>query len=246
MKTRVPTLAAIVLALAAQPPTAETPTPQDPYLCHFAAGPITVDGKLDEDAWERAEPITMFYALQPEAPTILSPTTARLLWDDARLYLSFECEDEDIWSYSNETDDELWNGDVVEFFVKPSRERLAYYEFVIAPNTTLFDGRYPSRGAGGYHRFKGWTSSAKVATVIDGTDGDPTDIDRGYTVEFAVPLAAFSETPKPAAGTTWTFCVFRYDYSKAYEDPLLLMAMPEAPAWGFHCYENYLPLRFEK
>jgi len=204
-----------------------------------------VDGRLDEAAWKEAAVIDAFYPYQPVDAAVLSPMKARLLWDKDRLYLGVECGDKDVWSFSGEPDDALWNGDVSEFFVKPSVGEPIYYEFVIAPNGALYDARYPSRGAGGSNRFKGWSSHAAIATVVAGTDGDWRDDDEGYTVEAAIPLAAFDEAGLPEAGDTWTFGVFRYDYSKAYEDPLLMMSIPEAPDHGFHSYEGYAPLLFQ-
>lgn len=217
---------------------------QSVYTCYFASGPMTIDGKLDEPAWQKAERITAFHVLQPSNAKKLSPTTVRLLWDDQHVYIAYECVDDDIWSYSKVADDELWNGDVGECFIKPAAKENSYYEFVIAPNGTLFDARYPSRGAGGYRRFKSWSSGATVATRIDGTDGDPRDADRGYTIEMAIPLSAIADGPKPADGATWTFAVFRYDYTKSYEDPLLLMSIPESPHHGFHYYEGYQTMVF--
>ena len=215
------------------------------YPCHFTAGPITIDGRLDEPAWKRAEPITTFYAYKPQDAKRLSPTVARLLWGKQNLYIAIECEDRDIWSYSDKPDDDLWNGDVAELFIKPSTEKLLYYEFVMAPSGALYDARYASRGAGGLARFKDWSSGAQVACAIAGSDGDYHDDDQGYTVEMAIPLSVFPDNMRPAAGLTWTFGVFRYDYSKMFEDPLLMMSIPEAPEWGYHYYEGYAPLTFQ-
>ncbi|MBN2312221.1 MAG: carbohydrate-binding family 9-like protein [Candidatus Hydrogenedentes bacterium] len=218
----------------------------EPYACRLAAGPIAIDGKLDEAAWAKADAITEWHIFQPEGAECLFPSKVRLLWDKEFLYVAFEYEDIDIWSYSNEADSELWRGDVAELFIKPSRENPIYYEFVMAPNGTLYDGWYPSRGAGGYYRFKDWASNAKVATQVNGTDGDPSDDDQGYVVEVAFPMALFPDWAQPTPGMEWTFGAFRYDYSKAYDDPLLMMTIPEAAGHGYHSYEGYLPLRFEK
>lgn len=216
------------------------------YTCHFADTPVKIDGRLDDAAWQKAAKITKFWVLQPESPTRISPTAVRLLWDRQNLYVAFECTDDDIWSYSNKHDDELWNGDVGELFIKPSRGKRAYYEFVTAPNGAQYDGRYTSRGAGGFNRFKGWSSGAKIASKIDGTDGDGSDDDRGYVIEMAIPLEAIIDEPKPADGVTWTFGAFRYDYTKSYEAPLLLMSIPESLHDGFHYYEGYNTLTFKK
>ncbi|MBN1346841.1 MAG: carbohydrate-binding family 9-like protein [Phycisphaerae bacterium] len=215
-----------------------------PYTCHQATGPITIDGKLDEPAWKDAETITTFYPLDPAKTTQTTPTVFRMLWDKQNLYVAFECTDDDVWSYSNKADDELWNGDVGEFFIKPSTQKRPYYEFVTAPNGAQYDGRYSSRGAGGFNRFKGWNAHAKIATKIDGTDGNGDDDDRGYVIEMAVPMKAFAQDGLPADGTVWTFGAFRYDYSKSFEQPLLMMSIPESKS-GFHYYEGYGKLIFK-
>jgi len=245
-KLIVPMVVAVLLMAAADPVKDETPVPLDPYPCHRAAGPIAVDGKLDEAAWREAEPITAFYLLEPRDIGSLPAATVRLLWDDAFLYVAFEYTDDDIWSYSNTPDDELWNGDVAEFFIKPKTDERFYYEFVMAPNGALFDAKYPSRGAGGYLRFRSWSSNAQIATTIRGTDNNDRDNDQGYTVELAIPVSAFPESVCPKEAATWTFGAFRYDYSKSYEDPLLMMSIPKAVGHGYHSYEYYQPLHFVK
>ncbi len=228
-------------------PAAEpAPAVGAPYTCHFAASPVTIDGKLDEAAWKKADVISTFYAYQPDNPPSLTPTKVRFLWDDTNLYVCYECEDDDIWSFSDKDDDTLWDGDVGELFIKPSAKSFEYYEFVMAPSGALYDGRYPARGAGGFHRFKGWSSNAKVATSISGTDDDPTDTDKGYVIEVAIPLSAFGASAQPTNGTSWSFGAFRYDYSKSFEQTLLLMSIPEAPSNGYHYYEGYGPLNFVK
>jgi cellulose/xylan binding protein with CBM9 domain len=218
----------------------------DAYECRYTPSPIIIDGDAADTAWREAIPIDRFYVYQPEEAEVLSATKARLLWDEEYLYALFECADKDVWSYSAKADDSLWNGDVAELFLKPHEDQTRYYEFVIAPNGTLYDARYPSRGSGGALRYSDWSSKARIATRINGTDDDHRDVDTGCTIEMALPWSALSEEDRPQKGDTWRFGVFRYDYSRFFEDPLLLMSIPEAPAWGFHYYEGYLPLVFRE
>lgn len=215
-----------------------------PYVCGLASGSIVIDGRIDEAAWHEASPITTFHAYSPEGAMNLSPTEARILWDSANFYLAISCIDTDIFSCTDEADAESWYGDVGEFFVKPDRNSPVYYEFVISPNGTLYDARYPIRDAESRHHFKAWSSGAQVVSSINGTDGDFSDTDSGYTIEMAIPLSAFHGSTLPADGVTWTFGVCRYDYSKLLDEPLLLMTMRQAPRNGFHCYEEYADLVF--
>lgn len=222
------------------------PTLAPDYNCVHTVGEIVIDGKLNEPTWQKAIVIDTFYAYRPEDAEYLSPTKARLAWDKDNLYVAIECADDDVWSYSEKNDSELWRGDVAEFFVMPDTTSLAYCEFVVAPGGALYDGRYSSRGSGGFYRFVTWQSGANVATIINGTDGDDKDDDTGYTVEMSIPLSKISGKAKPpVVGDTWTFGVFRYDYSKSFESALLLMSIPKSER-GFHYYEGYTPLVFKQ
>jgi dienelactone hydrolase len=62
-----------------------------------APEPITIDGKLDDAAWQGAQPILVdrrhgHAGLVAESP----PMTARLAWDDHYLYLGYEVHDTDL------------------------------------------------------------------------------------------------------------------------------------------------------
>ncbi|MEX2572436.1 MAG: DUF5916 domain-containing protein [Gemmatimonadota bacterium] len=52
-------------------------------------GPVQIDGRLDEDAWQGAVPITHFRQYEPDegAPASL-PTEVRVLYDDQALYIA--------------------------------------------------------------------------------------------------------------------------------------------------------------
>ncbi|MBL4700086.1 MAG: carbohydrate-binding family 9-like protein [Phycisphaeraceae bacterium] len=225
----------------------QTATPLFPtYTCLKTTAPIILDGKLDEADWQNAqitEPKTLF---SPKTPVDIPSTKVRFLWDDDNLYVAFECQDLDVFSYSDQHDAQLWRGDVSEIFLKPSPDKNHYYEFVIAPNGTLYDAQYPSRGAGSMHRFKKWSSNAKIVSQIQGTDNNWHDDDQGYIIEMAIPKSAFKDSGSFKAGDQWTYGACRYDYGKDHEKQLLIMTMPEAPHSGYHYYENYFPIVFKE
>ena len=58
------------------------------------SGPITLDGKLDEDAWKGATPITEFTQFDPEEGKPASQRTeVRFLFDDDALYIGAKMYD---------------------------------------------------------------------------------------------------------------------------------------------------------
>ena len=53
-----------------------------------ASGPIHLDGRLDEPAWQAAPPITSFIQLDPhEGQPASESSEVRLLYDDAAIYV---------------------------------------------------------------------------------------------------------------------------------------------------------------
>ena len=86
----------------------------------------------------------------------------------------------------------------------PNGDTLDYFELELnALNTPwdLFLSRPYRRGGAGLHGFD--FAGLKTAVHLDGTLNDGTDVDRGWTVEVAIPWTAFNIAPRPKPGQTW-------------------------------------------
>lgn len=234
------TVIALLLVTVSSAGQNRQPTPIQAAECRRAEGLVRLDGRLDEPAWEKAQSIRAFIATrQGRAPK--TATTARLLWDDRYLYMAAEMEDSDLYADVLKRNGMTWTNDVIELFLKPSKESLRYYEFQVNPANTPLELDFPSRGAGGYQRFASTTRLGMASAVrLDGTLNRSDDDDRGWTVELRIPWTAFKERPQP--GSEWRFAVCRYDYSKAFERPEL-SSIADLPG-DFHAYEFYPALRF--
>src|ERR1039458_2135068 len=79
------------------------------YTCYRAAGPISVDGKLDEASWRRAPKSAPFVDIVTGEPAWFD-TRVALLWDDAYLYFGFWVEETDVWGTMTERDSKIWEG----------------------------------------------------------------------------------------------------------------------------------------
>ncbi len=245
-------LSAVLLALAAfapeEPKKAEPAVPvQRSVECRWSKGAITIDGRIDEKAWESAVAIKDFvvYWQKRKAKTA---TTARLLWDDRGLYFAAEMEDSDLYALGKQKNGEIWNDDVFELFFKPGGEGVKgrhYYEFEINALNTQLELFLPARGAGGYYRFGPETKLGMESAVkLRGTLNNWKDKDEGWTVEGRIPWTAFEATGgKPKPGDKWRFALCRYDYSTAFEQPELSSTAP-LTAPNFHQYEDYGELVF--
>ena len=72
-------------------------------------------------------------------------TRTRLLWDSEYLYFTAEMEDTDLFADVTRQDDDTWNNDVWELFLKPAGDK-GYYEFHVNAANTKFDIFLPHRG----------------------------------------------------------------------------------------------------
>ncbi len=214
--------------------------------CRRATGPIKIDGKADEPAWANAQEIKNF-AVFWEKRKPKTATRARLLWDDDNLYFTADMEDHDIYADIKGHNGMPWLNDVFELFFKPSKDKLAYYEFQVNAANGQLELFLPSRGAGGWQRFAPLTHlGMESAVTIRGTLNDYSDKDEGWTVEGRIPWTAFQPTGgRPQPGAKWRFSLSRYDYSATFEHPETSASAPLTQS-DFHRYEDYGELTFVK
>jgi hypothetical protein len=140
-------LALAALACAALPfwraPADEPRTfpPPAEFECRWADTPVTIDGKADEAAWQRAQLIDTFYLpwLGARARPARTATKARLLWDREYLYFFADMEDTDLYADVKEHDGQTWDNDVFELFFKPAADKPGYYEFQVNAAGTVMD-----------------------------------------------------------------------------------------------------------
>ena len=205
------TAAALVFAGAA---VAKPIAPDDgvpTYECR-RGGPIVVDGRLDDPAWERAVPTPPFVFPWPAQTGAKQETITRLLWDDQCLYVCYECQDTDITATYNERDDPVYKDDCVEVFIAAAPEKSRFYfGFEMNCSAVLYDYFYahPEAFVALYD-----TGGVRLKTQINGTPNDPSDTDRGWTLELAIPFANFRGVmrgDRPAAGDVWRINMNRWD-----------------------------------
>jgi hypothetical protein len=212
--------------------------------CRWVTDRIRLDGNLDEVAWDRADKMSDFAVYwQNRKPK--TGTVARLLWDSDYLYFSAQMEDSDIYADVKEHNGMTWTNDVIELFLKPAEDKLAYYEFQVNPLNTQLELFFPSRGSGGYQRFAPLTRLGMESVVrLQGTLNKYDDKDTGWTVEGRLPWSAFKATGgRPKAGEKWRFAICRYDFSTAFDKPELSSTAPLTQP-DFHRYEDYGELTF--
>jgi hypothetical protein len=207
--------ATIAVAGAAEPPVS-TRVPELRVDKLDKTQKITIDGKLDEDAWKTAPTTGQFVDVRNGRPSPTSPVggTAKLAWDDTNFYAGFEVRDKDIQGGfpKDAKDPHLWTKDTVEIMVDPDGDgdNKDYYEIQVGPQNLVFDSQFdsynlPKKEPDGPYGHEEWSAKLKSAVVLKGTIDKSDDQDEGYTVEIAIPWKSFSKAEKtpPEVGQTW-------------------------------------------
>jgi len=186
------------------------------YVCRRAAGPIAIDGRLDEPTWRAADVMALSLTDTGAKPRL--GTVVRTLWDDRYLYVGFHCVDTDVWATMAGRDMPLWEEEVVEIFLDDDRDGIGYFELVCNPLGALVDvfclhERHGTR----FKALRDWNADGVLVAVT--VDGDPTrrdTRDRSWTAEWAIPFDQIVMAPHvpPANGDTWRANFYRIEQGR--------------------------------
>lgn len=188
-------------------------------------GSITIDGRLDEQAWQDVPVITGFH-LSANGNAESKATRVRLAWDARYLYVAFDVDDDQVIGTITERDGELWREDAVEVFIDANRDGMSYVEYEVSPRGVFYDAAIAD-----YRPEIEWVKDLNhidipmsiaiykvrdtpYAVHVDGTLNEPGDTDRGWTCEMAISWRDIErgtnvDRPVPRAGDVWHIGLFR-------------------------------------
>ena len=207
-------------------------SPWTTYRCPRADKTPVIRGRIEEAVWTRAPHTTRFVDAATGGVAFLH-TQARLAWDDHGLYIAGELEERDIWTTGEPRDGLVWNENTFEVFLASdgalynlsvnaagdTQELLFIWK-----DACVDGGRYdvddldiarrrpsvvggdagPRHPRGLRWMFDDWTLPGLVAAVrVEGDLNERLDIDRGWTVELALPWSGLTHlldgaNPPPA------------------------------------------------
>lgn len=185
------------------------PSVDVPRLDADVESTLTVDGVLDEAAWERAVRTGSFVEVgsgkQRKDARIRGE--ARMFYTDRGLWIGFDVRDGNVrggWD-PGAVDPHLWERDTVEIMTKPTDDgtNKDYYEIQINPQNLVFDSHFDDYNApkvepAGPFGHQDWAATMRSGVKVHGTLDDDSDKDEGYTVEVFIDFQSFGP-PKGAS-----------------------------------------------
>ena len=179
------------------------------YVCCRSTDPVVIDGRISEPVWDRALWTDLFVDIEGEAkPRPRLATRAKMLWDDAYFYIAAKLEEPHVWGTLREHDQIVFHDNDFEVFIDPDGDTREYYEIEINALGTIFDLFLERTYLDGGPAHHDWDlNGLKAAVHVDGTLNDPADVDRGWSLELALPwrwLAEYAHRPAPPRdGDVW-------------------------------------------
>ena len=190
----------LLLAPAAETQSADTTHAHTrPRMTAAArAGPIVLDGRLDESAWSASTPASGFTQSEPnEGQPATQPTEVRILYDEAALYIGARMFDSlgarGVRSYLSRRDQQE-DGDYLEMIFDTFHDHTGRTVFQINPSGVKTDAGQASSNAD-----PSWDPIWEAATSIDSL---------GWVAEIRIPFAQLRFSRDTSQ--TWGLQVWRY------------------------------------
>jgi len=165
------------------------------YIAYKTTMPITIDGQADEKAWKLAGWTDSFVDIEGlQKPKPKYRTRVKMLWDDNYFYFYAELEEPNVWANITQRDAVIFHNNDFEVFMKPYTDFPQYCEFEMNALNTVWDlllmNAYREDGP----IINNWDiKGLKSAVHINGTINDPSDTDKGWSTEIAIPRSALNE-----------------------------------------------------
>lgn len=188
------------------------------------------------EAFAGAQPLSMSQTWRGSPEPGFRPATVRVGWQDERLLVLAELDDDDIWTAATGHGQRFWElGDTFEIFLAAAGVT-KYIECHVTPLNQRLQLRFPLEGpaALGPDPF--------VNALVPGDDFDSrvwlADDGRGWIALAAIP-GTFAGLPQgPLAGSTWRYSFSRYDASSGTATPVISSTSPH-PVPSFHRQQEW-------
>lgn len=161
------------------------------YVAHYTDEPIIIDGVASESSWNTAVSSELFIDIEgSKIPKY--KTSVKMLWDDEHFYFLAEMEEPHVWGNLKQRDTIIFYNNDFEIFIDPDNDTHNYYEFEVNALNTLWDLFVAKPYREKAPVLNDWDANGFRSSVkVQGTINDPSDTDKGWSIEIAIPFKVF-------------------------------------------------------
>ena len=146
----------------------------------------------------------------------------KMLWDDEALYIAAELEEPHVWAYLTDHDAVIFQDNDFEVFIDPNGDNHDYAEFEMNARNTTWDLLLTKPYKDGGRVLNAWEIvGLKTGVHVDGTLNDPSDTDKGWTLEIKWPWKGLQEIAggvlPPKDGDNWRINFSRVEWDTTIE-----------------------------
>lgn len=187
------------------------------------AAPV-IDGDITDKLWANVPWTDNFTDIEGDKqPAPYYNTRIKMMWDKNYLYVAAEVKDPSVWAYVKKHDEVVFQDNDFEVFIDPNNHAHQYFEIEVNAINTIWDLFLPKpyRNNGG--GLSSWEAMGmKTAVKIQGTLNNPSDTDKGWTVEMAIPFSALrmgnGNVTAPKDGESWRINFSRVEWGTTVKD----------------------------
>jgi len=164
------------------------------YVAFQTDEAITIDGEASEKSWSSVAWSNAFIDIEGvKKPTY--KTQVKMMWDDKNFYILAQMEEPHVWGDITKRDEIVFYNNDFEVFIDPDGDTHNYYELELNALNTVWDLFITKPYREGNVVLNDWTlTGLKSAVKVHGTLNDATDTDKGWTLELAIPWAAYKKS----------------------------------------------------
>jgi len=217
-------LPVMLLCVIAQTACAQKAELPKTYSCSYTAQPLSIDGLANEADWQKASWTDLFSGiLGDKRPAPFLDTRVKMLWDSNYFYFYAEMEEPHIWAKLKERDAIIFHDNDFEVFIDPDGDTHNYYELEINALNTAWDLLLTRAYRNGGHAIDHWDMHGlKSAVKINGTINNPSDQDKSWALEIAIPWDVLKEASRqkapPKEGDLWRVNFSRVEWETEVVD----------------------------
>jgi hypothetical protein len=251
------------------------------YRAYKISDTIIIDGKPDEAAWVNASRSSRFKDLVTGGEAYLD-TRAAVLWDEQNLYVAYWIEEPNIAATHTRRDAFIYEDNDVELFIAgkdgyyefevnsfgtiyevlffwlDAYEKNGYHELpefkIDAKGVKVFNGVGYKHPRGSRLGFWNWDMPGlRTAVHLQGSINNSRDIDKGWTVEIAIPWASLKiladgdkRSLPPSNNDVWRMDFSRFNTKKGAANDSGGWAWSSHGVWDSHVPECFTYIHFSE